>query len=568
MKIKEIRTQAKQFVMVNKLNPLVLYAVILAVVAIYALITYVVPWFGLAFIPLYFLYAPVAFSSADYYMRSYNLKTEENFKLFEGFKRENFFRALLLSLIRTGFGLCFFIPAVIGVMLGVFGALTLGGSLLFCLVSLLAVAVPALIYFSRSSMAFYLLRMDSKLSAWGAFASSFKITEKKTLKAILVWASYLGWFSLALVAGLGLIYAMPHYQTAKSILFRRDILELADGEELPAYADLAEKKGLSKISKTLDSETADEQKAQKAGQKSPPNKHHKDYKRPVIPDEEKARFGVEEKGIRDMIHRPRKKHQSDDIPVVYTKDNPPSKEFEIRPHETFNEYRARVKRLRAEQREALKLKPPPISDEKETPESRAARLAQDAALEEYYKTDEEVAEVVLQQIEEKARDFSYSVPKMPDSEEEQVDFESLFKAEPENAEYAEPPEIPLESLHIEPDPVPEPELTLKPSFEDHFESKKKAAAEKIAKMQEEIKLKSRTISGDRPAPIAQEPPPEEEPPPPEPASGARKAAALDALKNQRAQRLKTQEKTAIDAAQARPSREEILERILKERKKK
>ena len=241
LELKAVREKAKKFVIVNKLSPLGLYALNLSVVAFLLMLAIATPvgWFVL--IPLifyYVMYAPVIYSSADFYLRSYNLKLQESFKFFEGFKLDNFLRSLILHLLFTAFGSGFIIAFVVGVLVAVFNMIWVG--ILIGLGIALVYAVPAGYIFARSSFAYYFLRMDAKISSWRSIKRSFEATKAKgrTTDVLKLFGSYLGWYALGIVtAGLGFIYAVPHYQTAKSIYFRENVLQVDENVSLKELSE-------------------------------------------------------------------------------------------------------------------------------------------------------------------------------------------------------------------------------------------------------------------------------------------------------------------------------------------
>lgn len=241
--IKAIKNKAKKFVMVNKLSPLGLYALNLLAMGFFIILGVVIPgnfgWFVL--VPLllyYFLYSAVIFSNTDFYLRSYNLQFSESFKFFEGFKKENIFRAFGLHLIFTGFGSGYLVAALVGLTVSLLFYVWVG--VLIAIGIAVIFTIPAAYIFARGCFAYHFLVINEKTSAWRAIKLSFAATkqEGRTLIVLRLFLSYMGWFALGFVtAGLVFIYAIPHWQTAKAILFRQEILEVDDKVSLKELSE-------------------------------------------------------------------------------------------------------------------------------------------------------------------------------------------------------------------------------------------------------------------------------------------------------------------------------------------
>jgi len=242
MTTSSIRNKARKFVMVNKLSPIGLYALNLLAFVSFLVLGFAtdVSWFvAIPLVLYYFLYAPVIFSSADFYLRSYNLRYQELFKFFEGFARENIFRTLVLHVILTAFSAGYIVAIVTGIIVGVVSAPWIG--VLIAIGLAVVFFAPTTYIMSRSAFAYYFLIMDKNLSPWEAVKKSFAATQAKgrTMGIIKLFLSYFGWFALGIVtAGLGFVYAIPHYQTAKSIFFRNVVLEIDDDVPLEELIEI------------------------------------------------------------------------------------------------------------------------------------------------------------------------------------------------------------------------------------------------------------------------------------------------------------------------------------------
>ena len=216
MKIGQIKTKSKKFLSVNKYHPILLGAGTIGLLAAIVLLAFAISWilnmswirwYGLALLAVLFVFsAPVEYSSTEFYLRSYNLKTSENFKLFEGFKKENFWRCILIRLLRTGLGLAFTVLLI----------------------------VPGVLFFLRTAFVYYVVQNNPKTSAWDAIRGSNQLVKGHTFELFKLSLSFMGWFLLGIISfGIGFIYVSPYYHTAKSIFFRNVMMEIGDDEEIP-----------------------------------------------------------------------------------------------------------------------------------------------------------------------------------------------------------------------------------------------------------------------------------------------------------------------------------------------
>ena len=162
MQVGKVKNRAKKFLSVNKYHPLLLNAAMTGIVVVILMLTFALSrisgwkwlmWYGLVLLAAFYVFAaPVEYSATDFYLRSYNLKTTENFKLFEGFRKENFWRSVLIRLIRTGMGLGLTILLI----------------------------VPGFIFFMRTAFVYFVVNNNSETKAWDAFRESNQLVKGHT----------------------------------------------------------------------------------------------------------------------------------------------------------------------------------------------------------------------------------------------------------------------------------------------------------------------------------------------------------------------------------------------------
>ncbi|MDR2201342.1 MAG: DUF975 family protein [Clostridiales bacterium] len=201
MQPEDIKNKSDRFLSASGYYPLLVYpgaALIWASAALAAyLLSRVSPWLlfyaGALFAAVFTLTGPLKYSEADYYLRAYGANSGESFKLFAGFSRANFSRAVKLRLLRTLFGFLW----------------------------LLLLIVPGIIYLQRTSVCYFLLAENPKMRAEDALKKSRELLPRYGGEAFKLWFSFIGWFALgASTAGLAFVYVSPYYLAAKTIFYR------------------------------------------------------------------------------------------------------------------------------------------------------------------------------------------------------------------------------------------------------------------------------------------------------------------------------------------------------------
>lgn len=348
MDISEIKSKSKKFLEVNNYGPIVLYAVILVVCAMFAVITSIIIWFALAYLLFFFLYAPVVYAQSSYYLRSYNLRTEGKFKMFEGYAPENFFRSVTVRLIRTGLGI------------------------LLCLLFV----VPGVVYLTRTTMAYYLLVNFPEMSATDALKHSNELMKGKTWGYVGLSLSYAVWFFLGIITvGLVWIYWVPHFNVSKSIYFQNEVMGADDDvvvtrDDIVAILDAKGSKDIVKkyykdddvhmngvpsrgaIASNGKQSNGQFSNPQFSGAQYSNGKYSNgqysngqfSYGSPVMSQPAMHTQPIMREHMQELV----KTAQREVVIPNFGYNDILSKEFEIRDHETFEEYRVRVGHIRKE----------------------------------------------------------------------------------------------------------------------------------------------------------------------------------------------------------------------------
>jgi len=414
---KDIRNKARKFLMINRFSPVVLYSMILLVILAFAAFGIAVgfPFGFFVFIPLvmmYFFYAPIIYSSADFYQRSYNLKHEEYYAVFEGFKRENIFRAFILHVLLSAFGIGFLLAIMTGILVGVFVSPGIGVAVGFG--AFIAISIPETYILLRSSMAFYFLQVDAQNSPLTAIQLSWAATKGNMLQLLRLTLSFFGWFLLAIpTASFALVYVIPYFQTAKSIFFRNVVLMLDDEEILDATkvgkiitpnSDANNESKLQLIQNNVQSQPSGAEGRVSPAIREvrvPPPVHSvlqdenneaifSNINSTVIP--ESFDFEAQAHSIQEMMKQP----QEFVVPGFVIGDT--QRELEIREDETFEEYRGRVQRLRALQEHEKELKDNQTDEQLTTAEKLTnAKKKKSHA---YHSYDEDTLKAMEEQIQQ------------------------------------------------------------------------------------------------------------------------------------------------------------------------
>ena len=194
MQVGKVKNKAKKFLSVNKYYPLLLNAGMTGILVVILLLTFALShvsgwtwlmWYGLILLAAFYVFAaPVEYSVTDFYIRSFNLKSAENFRLFEGFKKENFWRSVLIRLIRTGIGLGLTVLLI----------------------------VPGVLFLLRTAFVYYVINNNPKTKAWDAFRESNQLVKGHTADLFKICLSFTGWFLLGIITfGLAFFYVCLIY---------------------------------------------------------------------------------------------------------------------------------------------------------------------------------------------------------------------------------------------------------------------------------------------------------------------------------------------------------------------
>ncbi len=224
MQVGKIKNRAKKYLVVNKYHPLLLNAAMTGILVVILFLTFALShisgwswlaWYGLVLLVAFYVFtAPVEYSAVDFYLRAYNLKNIENFKLFEGYKKENLWRSVLVRLIRTGMGIGFTVLLI----------------------------VPGVLFMMRTSFVYFVLRGNPKTKAWDAIRESNQLVKGHTAEIFKICCSFIGWFLLGIITfGLAFIYVSPYYHSVKSVYFRHILMGINDAGSANAAKTTAPK---------------------------------------------------------------------------------------------------------------------------------------------------------------------------------------------------------------------------------------------------------------------------------------------------------------------------------------
>lgn len=202
MRMREIKTEAKECFALNRYRAMTICGAVYTLALNIAVLTTVLfllskwaVWYGVVLILLFWLCsAPFSLGMVGFWLRSYRREKVENLPVFDGFSKRNLWRAVLLLLLRFAFWLAFTVLLI----------------------------VPGVFFALRTSMSVYFLRANPDLKPLDALRYSNRVMKKHTGAYFLLCASFIGWFLLGIVTfGLGLIWAVPYFQTAKAVFYKR-----------------------------------------------------------------------------------------------------------------------------------------------------------------------------------------------------------------------------------------------------------------------------------------------------------------------------------------------------------
>ncbi len=211
MQVGKIKNRAKMFLGVNKYYPLLLNAGMTGILVVILLLTFALShvsgwtwlmWYGIVLLAAFYVFsAPVAYSATDFYIRAFNTKNTESFRLFEGFKKENFWRSVLIRLIRTGMGLGFTVLLI----------------------------VPGVMFLLRTAFVYYVINNNPTTKAWDAIRESNQLVKGHTGELFKICLTFTGWFLLGIITfGLAFIYVSPYYRAVKTLYFRAVLIGVKD----------------------------------------------------------------------------------------------------------------------------------------------------------------------------------------------------------------------------------------------------------------------------------------------------------------------------------------------------
>lgn len=145
------------------------------------------PFNGIMSLVSFIIGGPIYFGVAAYFLKLARHESAEFSDLFSGF-----------SLFKTNFVLNFFI-------------------IFFTLLWTILLIVPGIIAWIKYSMAYYIVNENPGIGALEAITRSKEMMNGRKMRFFEMWLGFLGWFILGVVTlGLGMIYAIPYYRSAKA----------------------------------------------------------------------------------------------------------------------------------------------------------------------------------------------------------------------------------------------------------------------------------------------------------------------------------------------------------------
>lgn len=204
MHVFEIKKEARERFALNRYHAMLVYGVVYTLalnIAVLTTLLFIVNkwavWYGVILIFLFLLMlAPFGFGMTGFYLKSYRYEKIDAFHIFDGFNKYNLERVIILRLLKFALWLAFTILLI----------------------------VPGIIFSLRTSMATYILRANPEMKPQEALKESNKIMKGHCAKYFGLTLSFLGWYLMGvLTCGFGFIWVMPYFNTAKIVLYKREI---------------------------------------------------------------------------------------------------------------------------------------------------------------------------------------------------------------------------------------------------------------------------------------------------------------------------------------------------------
>ncbi len=223
MRVKEIKSEAKERFALNREHAMIIYGVVYTLALNIALLStllcvvskYAIWYCVILIIVFLLLLAPFGFGMAGFYLKMYRAEKAEAPQIFDGFQRKNLERVIVLRLLAFVLWLAFTVLLL----------------------------VPGIIFLLRTSMAVYLLRANPKLKAKDALKLSNKVMKGHTGKYFALLLSFIGWFLLGIITcGLGFIWVLPYLNAAKVVFYKREL----EGDK-GVYGKRAEQKATEEL---------------------------------------------------------------------------------------------------------------------------------------------------------------------------------------------------------------------------------------------------------------------------------------------------------------------------------
>ncbi|MCI8596789.1 MAG: DUF975 family protein [Clostridia bacterium] len=204
MRVKEIKSEAKERFALNREHAMIIYGVVytlalniallstlLCVVSKYAI------WYCIILIIVFLLLlGPFGFGMTGFYLKMYRAEKAEAQHIFDGFNKKNLERVIVLLLLKFVLWLAFTILLI----------------------------VPGIIFLLRTSMSVYLLRANPELKPKDALKLSNKVMKGRTGKYFGLALSFAGWFLLGIITcGLVFIWVLPYFNSAKVVFYKREL---------------------------------------------------------------------------------------------------------------------------------------------------------------------------------------------------------------------------------------------------------------------------------------------------------------------------------------------------------
>lgn len=204
MHVREIKTEARERFALNRYHAMLVYGVVYTLALNIAVLTTALAllniwaiWYGVVLIFLFLLMlAPFGFGMTGFYIKLYRGERSDAFHVFDGFNKYNLERVIILRLLKTALWLAF----------------------------TLLLIVPGIVFSIRTSMATYLLRANPKLKPKDALRASNRVMKKHCGKYFALVLSFTGWFAMCLLTcGLGFIWMLPYFNSAKMVFYKREL---------------------------------------------------------------------------------------------------------------------------------------------------------------------------------------------------------------------------------------------------------------------------------------------------------------------------------------------------------